>query len=156
MIHLNDMARYNKENLSIFSVKISDVCTGIWIRYFHINNCPTRCNTKQSIYFSASSLYMFRVSNTPIIRSTQNVNYSRRYWSYFLCSYVPPTWPRLTTSEGYVEWTCSIINKLFCVVSRWTIINIDQRMHGTINTKFRYFQIQRLLFTRLKRSVLFC
>jgi len=60
----------------------------------YINNCPTRCNTKQSIYYSASSLYMFRVSTTPIIRNTQNCNYSLRYWSYFLCSYLPPTWPR--------------------------------------------------------------
>ena len=39
------------------------------------------------------SLWMFRVSITPIIRSTQNCNYSLRYWSYFLCSYLPPTWP---------------------------------------------------------------
>ena len=46
---------------------------------FCFSNCPTRCNTKQSIYYSASSLYMFRVSNTPIIRSTQNCNYSLRY-----------------------------------------------------------------------------
>jgi len=38
-----------------------------------------RCNTKQSIYYSASSLYMFRVSTTPIIRSTQNCNYSLWY-----------------------------------------------------------------------------
>ena len=53
------------------------------------NNCPTRCNTKQSIYYSASLLYMFRVSTTPIIKSTQNCNYSLRYWSYYL----PPTWP---------------------------------------------------------------
>ena len=59
----------------------------------YINNCPTRCNTKQSIYYSASSLYMFRVSTTPIIRRTQNCDYSFRYWSYFLCSYLPPTWP---------------------------------------------------------------
>ena len=49
----------------------------------YINNCPTRCNTKQSIYYSASSLYMFRVSVTPIIRSTQNCNNSLRYWPYF-------------------------------------------------------------------------
>ena len=49
----------------------------------YINNCPTKCNTKQSIYYSASSLCMFRVSTTPIIRSTQNCNYSLRYWSYF-------------------------------------------------------------------------
>ena len=45
----------------------------------YINNCPTRCNTKQSIYYSASSLYMFRVSNTPIIRSTQNCKNSLQY-----------------------------------------------------------------------------
>jgi hypothetical protein len=51
-----------------------------------------RCNTKQSIYYYASSLYVFRVSTTPIIRSTQNCNYSLRYWSYFLCSYLLPTW----------------------------------------------------------------
>ena len=51
----------------------------------YINNCPTRCNTKQSVYYSASSLYMFRVSTTPIM-STQNCNYSLQYWSYFLCS----------------------------------------------------------------------
>jgi len=50
---------------------------------FYINNCPTRCNTKQSIYYSASSLHMFRVSTTPINRSKQNCNYSLRYWSYF-------------------------------------------------------------------------
>jgi len=46
-----------------------------------INNCPMRCNTNQSIYYSASSLFMFRVSTTPIIRSTENCNYSLRYWS---------------------------------------------------------------------------
>jgi len=28
----------------------------------------------------------FRVSTSSIIRSTQNCNYSLRYWSYFLCS----------------------------------------------------------------------
>jgi len=50
----------------------------------YINKCPTRYNTKQSIYYSASSLYMFRVSTTPTIRNTQNSNYSLRYWSY-LC-----------------------------------------------------------------------
>ena len=57
----------------------------LWFRasLIYTNNCPTRCNTKQSIYYSASSLYMFRVSTTPIVRSTQNCNYSHRYWSYF-------------------------------------------------------------------------
>jgi len=57
----------------------------LWFRtsLIYINNFPTRCNTMQSIYYSASSLYMFRVSTTPIIRSTQNCNYSLRYWSCF-------------------------------------------------------------------------
>jgi hypothetical protein len=69
----------------------------LWFRasLIYINNCPTRCNTKQSIYYSASSLYMFRAPTIPIIRSTQNCNFSLRYWSYFLCSYLPPTWPTL-------------------------------------------------------------
>jgi len=62
-------------------------------RWSKINNCPKRCNTKRSIYYSASSLYMFRVSTKPIIRRTQNCNYSLQYWSYSLCSYLPPTWP---------------------------------------------------------------
>ena len=124
----------------------------LWFRasLIHINNCPTRCNTKQSIYYSASSLYMFRVSATPIIRSTQNCNYSLRYWSYFLCSYLPPTSPRwsrwrevaavpvpeavvtvLCTPDGgcgwypkHVDWTCRIINRLLCVASCWTVINV--------------------------------
>jgi len=34
----------------------------------YINNSPTRCNAKQSIYYPATSLYMFRVST--IFRST--------------------------------------------------------------------------------------
>ena len=74
----------------------------LWFRasLIYINNCPTRCNTKQSIYYSASSLYMFLVSTTPIIRSTQHCNYSLRCWSYFFCSYFPPTWPSLATLEG--------------------------------------------------------
>jgi len=60
----------------------------LWFRasLIYINNCPTRCSTKQSFYYSASSLYMFRTSTTPIIRSTQNCNTSLRYWSYFFCS----------------------------------------------------------------------
>jgi len=67
----------------------------LWFRasLIYINSCPTRCNTKQSIYYPASSLYMFRVSTTSIIRSTQNCNYSLRYWSYILCSCLFPTWP---------------------------------------------------------------
>ena len=53
----------------------------IWFRasLIYINNCPSRCNTKQSIYYSASSIYMLRVSTTPVIRNTQNCNHSLRY-----------------------------------------------------------------------------
>jgi len=66
-----------------------------------------------------------------------------------LCSYLPPRWPSLATMEGgsctvpeavvtvlctlddgcgwhpkHVEWTRRIINRLLCVASRWTIINM--------------------------------
>ena len=128
----------------------------LWSRasLIYINNCPMRCNTKQSIYYSASSLYVFRVSNTHIVRSTQNCNYSLWYWSYFLCSYLPSnvaklTWPRwrevaalpeavvtvlCTPNDGcfwhpkHVEWTCRIINRLLCVASHWTIINTETKV----------------------------
>jgi hypothetical protein len=85
-----------------------------WLNMKYINNCPTRSKTKQSIYiyYSASSLYTFRVSTTPIIRSTQNCNYSLRYWSYFLCSYLPPKWPSLVTLEG---GSCSFVYSWWCV-----------------------------------------
>jgi len=69
------------------------LCLWFCVSLIYINNCPTRCNTKYSIYYSANSLHMFRVSTTPIIRRTQNCNYSLRYWPYFLCSCLPPTWP---------------------------------------------------------------
>ena len=127
----------------------------LWFRasLIYINNCPTRCNTKQYTYYSASSLYMFRVSTTPIIRNTQNCNYRLRYWSYF-CAATSLQYGQdsLATLEGgsctvpkavvtvlcnpdygcgwhpkHVEWTCRIISRLLCVASRWTIINIDQR-----------------------------
>jgi len=81
--------------------------------------------------------------------NTQNCNYSLWYWSYFLCSYLPPMWPSLAMLEGgsctitevvvtvlctpddgcgwhpkHVEWTCRIVNRLLCVASHWTIINM--------------------------------
>ena len=107
----------------------------------------------KAVYYSTSSFYMFRVSTTPIVRSTQNCNCSLQYWSYFLCSYLPPKWPSwphwrevaaqkiwpvleavvtvlCTPDDGrgwhtkHVEWTCRIINRLLCGASRWTVINI--------------------------------
>ena len=41
------------------------LCLWFCASLIYINNCPTRCNTKQSIYYSASSLYVFWVSTTP-------------------------------------------------------------------------------------------
>ena len=126
----------------------------LWFRasLIYINNCPTRCNTKQSIYYSASSLYLFRVSTAPIIRSAQNFNYSLQYRSYFFVQLSPSNvvnllsalvaaqkiWPvseavvtvLCTPDDGcgwhpkHVEWTCRIINRLLCVAPRWTSINI--------------------------------
>jgi len=144
-------------NSTLFLQKSKQVCQILcsWFRssLIYINNCPTRCNTKQSIYYSASSLYMFRVSTTPIIRSTQNCNYSLRYWSYFFRQIPPFNVAKLATLEGvpeavitvlcspddgrgihpkHVEWTCRIINRLLCVASRWIVINIIcQMFNGT-------------------------
>ena len=118
----------------------------------YINNCPTRCSTKQSIYYYASSLYMFRVSTTPIFRSTQNCNYSLWYCAAASLQH-GQAWPRwrevaahkkiwpvpeavvtvlCTPEDGcgwhpkHVQWTCRVINRLLCVASRWTIININK------------------------------
>jgi len=94
----------------ILKVTYSVLFLRLWFRtsLIYIKNCPTRCNTKQSIYYYASSLYMFWVSTTPIIMSTQNCKYSLRYWSYFLCSY-PPTWlsTKNTTSTGGCSYSFS-------------------------------------------------
>jgi len=75
-------------------ISIHILCSWLRASLIYINDCPTRCNTKQSIYYSASSLYMFRVSTTRIIRSTRNCNYSLRYWSY-VC-------PATSLQRGYV------------------------------------------------------
>jgi len=108
-------------------------------KLIYINNCPTRCNTKQSIYYSASALDMFRVSTTPIFRSTQNF-LQRGHASLvtFEGGTAQKIWPvpeavvtvLCTPDDGcgwhpkHVQWTCRIINRLFCVASRWTVINI--------------------------------
>jgi len=119
-----------------------------WDNY--ITNFFKWCNTKQSIYYSASSLYVFRVSITPIIRSTQNCNHNLRYWyslQYGQASMaileggsctkkILPVLEAVVTilctpDDGYgwhpkhVEWTCRITNIVVCVASRWTDINID-------------------------------
>ena len=98
----------------------------------YINSCPKKCNTKQSIYYSTSSLYMFRVSTTPVIKS------KLPRWREAAAQKIWPV-PEVvvtvlcTPNDGcvwypkHVEWTCRIISRLLCVASRWIIINIDKR-----------------------------
>jgi len=126
------------------------VCLWFHASLIYIHNCPTMCNIKQSIYYSASSPYMFPVSTTPIIKSTQNCNYSLRYcaatslqrgqgsFATLEGGSCTKLWPipgavvtvLCTPVDGCgwhsknVEWTCRIINRLLCVASRWTIINM--------------------------------
>jgi len=61
---------------------------------------------------------MFRVSTTPIIRGTQNCNYSLRYWSYFLCSYIPTTWQSFLLSGVHkTVTTASGTGHIFCAAA---------------------------------------
>ena len=154
--------RLHHSESDFFSLPICRIVTATSTKYFMFmipciinlyNNYPTTCNTNQSICYSASSFYMFRVSTTPIIRSKQNCKYILRYCattSLQRGQVAKPAWPRwrevaalklwpvpealvtvLCTPDDrcgwhpkHVEWTCRIINRLLCVVSRWTIINI--------------------------------
>ena len=78
------------------------LCSCFWFRasLIYINNCPTRCNTKQSICYFTVSLYMFWVSTTPIIRIHKTVTIAAGTGHAALCSYLLPTWPSLATLEG--------------------------------------------------------
>ena len=52
-------------------VTLVSLCSWFLASQVYINKCPTRCNNMQSVfYFTARSLYMFRVPSAPIIRST--------------------------------------------------------------------------------------
>jgi len=145
--------RINRIKLNILTPIGKDISWPIlclWFRasLIHIINWRMRCNTKQSIYYSASSLYMFRVSTTPITGSEQNCNYSLRYCAAtsFQRGQPWPIWREVATHKiwpvpeavvtvlcslddgcfwhlKHVEWTCRIINRLLWVAPRWTIIN---------------------------------
>jgi len=109
--------------------------------YLYINNCPTRCNTKQSIYFSASSLYTFRVSTTPIIRSIQNGNYSLRYWSYFLRSY------HLKTRHHHVFVILTCLRN-----SLWKKQSTCHKTDYELNNKFQGVNVN-LAWSRMTQSL---
>ena len=83
----------------------------LWFRasLIYINNCPTRYNTKQLIYYSASSQAAQKTWLVPEAAVT------------VLCTpYDGCGW-----HQKHVEWTCRIINRLLCVASRWAIINTN-------------------------------
>jgi len=89
------------------------------------------------------------MSTTPIIRNTQNCNYSLQYcavtslqrdqsWPRWREVAAQKMWPvsaavvtvLCSPDDGcgwhpkHVEWTCRIIDRLLCVASRWTVINL--------------------------------
>jgi len=90
----------------------------LWFRasLIYINNCPTRCN------------------ELPPSNATK--------WPRWREVAAPKIWPvpetvvtvLCTLDDGcgwhpkHVEWTCRIINRLLCVASRWTIININRNI----------------------------
>jgi len=91
------------------------LCLWFHASLIYINNSPARCNTKQSIYYTASSLAGPRWREVA----------AQKIWP------VPEAVVRVlcTLDDGcgehskHVEWTCRI-SRLLCVASHWTIINI--------------------------------
>ena len=64
----------NLENANIVKISLWILCSWFRASQVYINKCRKRCNNMQSIfYFTALSLYMFRVPSTPIIRSIKTV-----------------------------------------------------------------------------------
>ena len=141
----------------------------VYLSLIYINNCPTRCNTKQSIYrwsilivvqrdATQSSLFIIlQVHSTcfgcqpdpssgvhkPVTTASGTVqlppsNVAKLAWPRWEVT-AQKIWPvpeavvtvLCTADDGcgwhpkHVEWTCRIINRMLCVASRWTIINID-------------------------------
>jgi len=112
----------------------------LWFRasLIYINNCPTRCDTKQSIYYSASSPYtnltvvtVLCINNCPTRCDTKQSIYYSASSPYTNLTVVTVL---CTPDDGcgwhskHVEWTCRIINRLLWVASRWTVININKFM----------------------------
>jgi len=95
---------------------LSISCSRFRASLIYINNCPTRCNTNQSIYYSASLLIWPRWRKV----AAQNIWPVPGAIVTVLC----------TPDDGcgwhpiHVEWTCRILNRLLCVAFRWMIINI--------------------------------
>jgi len=94
-IHLSSIIVFSFSQwfcVPLYILTLLILCLWFHASLIYINNCPTRCNTKHCIYYSVSSLYMFRVSTTPTIRSAQNCNCN--LW------YLSPMQQRLAMLEG--------------------------------------------------------
>ena len=96
---------------------------------------------RSQFYFTAGSLYMFRVLSTPIVRSTLNCIYSLRYRSYYRCSYLLPTWPacllRYNKTPAELHHAGFIYYNLH-----------DARNHENPPKKFSLFNIQQYSSTK--------
>ena len=90
------------------------LCLWFRVSLIYINNCPTRCNTKQYIYYSVNSHYMLRVSTAPKIRSTQNCNYRLRHLAYcFAGTSLQRGQTSMTTLEG---GSCTVTDAIVTVL----------------------------------------
>jgi len=114
---------------------------------------------------------MFRVSTTPIIRSTQNCNYNLRYcaaislqrgqaWPCWRKVAAKKIWPvpeavvtvLCSPDDGcswhpkHVEWTCRITNRLLCVASPWKIINIYHKASLAFWPKKAILKVQTIAY----------
>jgi len=77
--------------------------------------------------------YVTKLAWPSFIRSTQICNYSLRYWLYFLCSYLPPTWP---SSSGVYKTltTASGTGHNFCAATFLQRGQASSGVHKTLTT----------------------
>ena len=139
----------------------------LWFRasLIYINNCPTRCNTKQSIILEIhSTCFGCRPHPSSGVHKTVTTASGTVQLPHSNVAKLPmPRWREgaaqkiwpvpeavdtvlCTPDDGsgwhpkHVKWTCRIINRLLCVASLWAIINITICLfyyYCTIGYKFR-------------------
>ena len=98
----------------------------------YINNCTTRCNTKQSIYYSASSFYVFRCQPHPssgvhktvttaadighiLFAATSLQRGQVRTWNEVAAQKKPP--PHLSSGIHKIVTTASGTGHIFCAAT---------------------------------------
>jgi len=87
------------------------------------------------------SLYMFRVVNPPIIRSTYNSNYSIWHWSNRLC-YLPLSW-RI--------WSCARCCKYSYMCSWWWVYLPPEACRASSLEKYNKLCIVTFCWTIIDR-----